>query len=131
LACDYAERDELSVYAELMANAPGLPSPTKVERHVEAIRHVSDLVLAEQAAARHGVALSQLQVNLQNWRAIHPSVRTALHSVIADLTVDGLGIHRVAKVLKKSNRTIQLSAGRAKGLAQRGRQLNAHDGLQV
>ena len=125
LACGFStETDNLSLYAEVMAAVPSGP----LERYEEAMskskkafkeRQASDVFLAEEAAARHGVSLEDLQKPMRGWRKMHPTVRFALQSVISDLTVSGLGIHRIANVLHRHNRTITQSPGLARGRARR------------
>lgn len=130
LTCGYGEEDNLSLYAEVMASVPGAPmgagwAPprTRVDRYEDAIyrrdvreRQAHDLQLAEGAAARHGVSLEDMWGNMR-WKA--PSARWAFQSMIADLTICGLEIQRIANVLHKSNRTILKSSGLARGRARR------------
>lgn len=128
LACGYTEEsDDLSLYAEIMAAVPGGPleryekemSRTYGARRNHQEQQTNDLRLAQEAAARHGVSLEDLRVNMRGWKRIHPKVRFALHAVICDLTISGLGILRIAKTLRKSNRTIEMSPGLARGRARR------------
>ena len=119
LTCGYEEEDKLSLYAEVMAAVPGAPMPATSERHGVEMRRASDITLAEEAAARHGVSLEDLQVKM-HWKTTHLSTRVALQSVIADLTICGLGILRIAEVLDKSARTISKSPGLGRGRAMRG-----------
>ena len=129
LSCGYEEgSDDLSLYAEVMA---AMPEPTRAERHEQAVaranggrngvqrRQAQDLQRAKNAAARYGVSLEDIQKPMRNWKRVAPKVRLAYHSVIADLTFDGLGNCRIAKVLNRHPRTIQLSPGQVRGRARR------------
>lgn len=132
LSCDYQEGEDLSLYAEMMAAVPGAPL-TGGERHDEEMSRVwgsrrnhqkqlaDDLRLAEEAALRHGVYLEDIEVNMLAWKRIPLATRAAMQSVIQDLTINGLGVHRIARVLHKSTRTVSMSAGRARGLVIRKR----------
>jgi len=127
--CGHREEGKgLDFYAELMATAP---EPTRAERHEQAVakanggrsgiqrRQAQDLQRAKNAAARYGVSLEDLQKPMRNWKRVAPKVRVAYHSVIADLTFEGLGNCRIAKVLCRHPRTIQLSPGQVRGRARR------------
>lgn len=135
LACGHEEvEDSLSLYAELMAAIPGAPLPIdKATRHDDEMRWASDVALAEEAARRHGVSLEELRVNMLRWRSMPGKTRYALQSAIADLTIANLGIHRIAKVLNKSCRTITKSPGLARGRARRRSPvaLAAHGGCRL
>ena len=118
LSCGYTEEtDDLSLYQDLMAAVPGAPLRATAMSHDEETRRASDVALAEEAARRHGVSLDDLRQNMLRWRSIPGKTRFALQSAICDLTVSGLGIHRIGRVLNKSYRTITKSPGLARGRA--------------
>lgn len=120
LLCSYEEvEDPLSLYSELLANAPGIPLPTRVERYDERVqRGASDAALAREAAKRYGVSLEDLRRRM-HWKTTPLPTRAALQSAIYDLTVAGLDVQRVADALGKSPRTINKSPGLARGRARR------------
>jgi len=127
LICDYETGDALRLYEEILAAVPGAPMMTRVESYEHEIyrrdhreRRAHDQQLAEEAAARHGVTLEQLRVKMLGWKAMQSSTRFALQSVIADLTISGLGINRIASVLHKHASTICRNPGLARGRARRG-----------
>lgn len=120
LACGYEEaEDDLSPYVELMASLPRAPLPIdRPERHDDEMRRAGDVALAKEAAQRHGVSLEDLRQRV-NWKSTPLPIRVALQATIADLTVSGLGILRIANVLGKNRRTIGRSPGLARGRAAR------------
>ena len=122
LSCGYTEEaDDLSLYAGVMANMPGIPLPSRVERHEDEMRRVKDIALAEEMAVRHGASLEQLQQRMYGWRQVDPKARRALQAVIEDLTVEGLGLLRISNVLHRHPRTIGQTVGLARGRARRKR----------
>jgi len=130
--CGHEEvEDSLSAYAELMANMPGIPLPSRVERHEEEISRVraeqdaaamqlsDDIALGERTAAQHGMTLEGLRKDTRGWQQVDPKTRIAFHNVIADLAFQGWGAARIGKVLRRRHTTISLSPSLARGRARR------------
>ena len=115
LTCDYETGDDLDVYTETMTAVPGAPLPARSERHGVEVRRARDITLAEEAAKRHGVSLRDVWADMRYSKSISGSIRFALPAIIADLTVAGLGSHRIALVLRRSTTTIKESPGLARG----------------
>ena len=112
LACGHTNERETLVPLEFII--PPIPQP-RAANHEDEMRPGLDTMTACFVAANHGASLEQLQQPMSNWKGTDPRLRRALHATIEDLCRGGMGERRIAKVLKRHKRTIQVSEGWARG----------------